>query len=243
MPNHWLSSSQTLIIGHRGASADAPENSLVAFDLALSQGADGIEFDVTLSSDAIPVIIHDDTVDRTSDGTGEVRHMTAAALGQLALGQGQTIPTLDQLFESLGTRTLYNLELKGMGLVDTGLEAAVARRIVAHGVGDHILISSFNPLMLRRIRKYLPAGVPLGFLRERRSTRFGCRFAHAAADHPLHTLVDADHMAWARANGYRVNVWTVDDPAEARRLVGLGVGGIITNKPGFLRQALEARPT
>lgn len=239
MSTHWLSSATTLIIGHRGASADAPENSLAAFDLALRQGADGIEFDVTLSADGVPVIIHDDTVDRTSDGHGEVRGMIAAELGRLNLGQGQTIPTLDELFELLGTSILYNLELKGMGAADTGLEAAVARRILAHGLQDHMLVSSFNPLMLRRIRKHLPTGIPLGFLRERRSTRFGCRFAHAQADHPLHSLVDADHMAWARANGYRVNVWTVDDPAEARRLVDLGIDGIITNRPGFLRQQLE----
>ena len=239
MPTTWLNSPHTLIIGHRGASADAPENSPAAFDLALQQGADGIEFDVTLSADGVPVIIHDDTVDRTSDGTGEVRQMTAAALKRLSLGRGQTIPTLDELFEQLGTRTLYNLELKGMGVADTGLEAAVARRIVAHGVQDHILVSSFNPFMLRRIRRLLPAGVPLGFLRERHSTRFGCRFTHAQADHPLHSLVDADHMAWATANNYRVNVWTVDDPVEARRLVGLGIHGIITNKPGYLRQHLE----
>lgn len=237
----WLTSTRPLIIGHRGASADAPENSLAAFLLAVEQGADGIEFDVQLSRDGVPMIMHDDTVDRTCDGTGRVGNMTCAELQQLHLGEGEVVPTLAGLFELLGTRTLYNVELKDMGLAETGLEERAAEVIKAHGVGGNVLISSFNPLTLRRVRRYLPPEVPLGFLRERRVTRLACRLARAAADHPLHSLVDEAQMEWARDNGYRVNVWTVDDPDEARRLVDLGVNGIITNKPGTLRQQLGER--
>jgi glycerophosphoryl diester phosphodiesterase len=227
-----------LIIGHRGASADAPENTLAAFALALEQGADGIEFDVQLSADGVPVIIHDDTVDRVCAARGRVDEMTVAELQRLDLGGGQTVPTLDELLEQFGRSTRYNLELKTMSLADRGLEAAVARCLVAHGGGAEVLVSSFSPQSLRRIRPLLPAAIPLGFLRERHLTRLGCRLVHARADHPSHELVDADAVAWARRNGYRIHVWTVDDPAEARRLAALGVDGLITNRPAYLRDHL-----
>jgi glycerophosphoryl diester phosphodiesterase len=230
--------SLPLIVGHRGASADAPENTLAAFILAIEQGADGIEFDVQLCADGVPVIVHDDTVDRVCDATGRVDELTLAELRQLDLGMGQGVPTLDELFEHFGRSILYNLELKTLSVIDQGLEAAVADRLRAHGLGAEVLVSSFSPFALRRIRPLLPPEIALGFLRERHLARLACRLAYAQADHPSHELVDSASMAWARRNGYRVNVWTVDEPAEARRLAGLGVDGLITNRPAFLRDHL-----
>jgi glycerophosphoryl diester phosphodiesterase len=227
-----------LIIGHRGASADAPENTMAAFSLAIEQGADGIEFDVQLCADGVPVIVHDDTVDRICDASGRVDQMTVAELQRLDLGMDQTVPTLDELFERFGRSILYNLELKTMSVTDRGLEAAVAERLIAHGLGAEVLVSSFSLFALRRIRPLLPPAIRLGFLRERASTRLACRLAYADADHPDHRLVDAASMAWAERNGYRVHVWTVDDPDEARRLAALGVDGLITNRPAFLRRHL-----
>jgi glycerophosphoryl diester phosphodiesterase len=95
-----------LIIGHRGASADAPENTMAAFTLAIEQGADGIEFDVQLCADGVPVIVHDDTVDRICDASGRVDEMTVAELQRLDLGMGQAVPTLDELFERFGRSVL-----------------------------------------------------------------------------------------------------------------------------------------
>ncbi|RIK22153.1 MAG: glycerophosphodiester phosphodiesterase, partial [Anaerolineae bacterium] len=107
----WLTADRPLIIGHRGASADAPENTLAAFALALEQNADGIELDVQLSADGVPVIIHDDDVDRTTDGAGRVHDLTLAELRALTIAGEHAIPTLDELFEMLGRRPLYNVEL------------------------------------------------------------------------------------------------------------------------------------
>lgn len=235
----WLSATRPLIIGHRGASAAAPENSLPACALALAEGADGIEFDVQLSADGQPVIIHDDTVDRTTDGSGRVTDLTLAELRALDLGHGTTIPTLDELFALLGRQPLYNIELKTRGVADRGLEAAVAACIRSHDLASRVLVSSFSPFALRRARRDLPANVPLGLLRDRDVTRRACRWLDVRADHPEHTLIDADAMAWAVARGYRVHTWTVDDPAEARRLADLGIHGIISNTPGLIRDALS----
>ena len=232
----WLTADRPLIIGHRGASADAPENTLAAFALALEQGADGVELDVQLCADGVPVVMHDDTVDRTCDGAGRVSDLTLAELQLLSIAGDHPIPTLDDVFALLGRRALYNVELKALGLSDGGLAAAVARVIAAHNVADRVLISSFSPFTVHAAQRAMPAGVPVALLRERRATRLAHAFLRAAADHPYYGLVDEALMAWARRRGLRVNVWTLDDPAEARRLIRLGVQGIITNRPGEMKK-------
>lgn len=234
----WLDTTQPLVIGHRGASADAPENTLASFALAVEQGADGIEFDVQLSRDGVPIVIHDGTVDRTTDGTGRVTDLTLAKIRRLTIAGEHPVPLLDEVFERLGRSTLYNIELKGLKINDGGLSAAVAAAIVRYGVAEQALISSFTPFFVRAARKHMPSGVPVAHLRERRATRIFHTFVHAEADHPLHTLVDEELMTWARRHGVRVNAWTVDDATEARRLIRLGVNGIITNRPGALRREL-----
>ena len=130
----WSSAQRPLIIGHRGASAAAPENTLAAFALAQAQGADGIELDVQLSADGWPVVMHDSKLERTTNGQGRVQQLSLAQLQELDAGQGQTIPTLDEVFETLGPNFLYNVELKTAAFRDDGLAAAVADRIQAHHV-------------------------------------------------------------------------------------------------------------
>ena len=235
----WLTTNRPLIIGHRGASADAPENTLAAFALAMEQNADGIEFDVQLCADGVPVIMHDDTVDRTCDGTGRVSDLTLAELRMMTIDNEHVVPTLDELFEMLGRRALYNVELKALGIRDGGLAAAVADRIAGHSLGDRAIVSSFSPFVVREARRNLPRSVPVAHLRESRLMQVAHTLVPAEADHPDHALVDKAMMAWAQRRGLRVNVWTVDDPAQARRLVGLGVHGLITNRPGALRAALN----
>jgi glycerophosphoryl diester phosphodiesterase len=233
----WLTACRPLIIGHRGASADAPENTLTAFDLALAQGADGVEFDVQLCADGEPVIMHDDTVDRTCNGRGRVADLTLDELRRLSIDGAHPIPTLTDVFRQFGRSTLYNVELKALGFQDDGLAAAVARCIAANGVGDRVLVSCFSPFVLRQARRVLPDSIPVGLLREHDWLRTGHVLVRAQADHPSHDLVDASLMDWARRQELRVNVWTVDDPAEAQRLARLGVQGIITNRPALIRQA------
>ncbi len=234
----WLTADRPLIIGHRGACADAPENTLAAFALALAQNADGVELDVQLSADGVPMIMHDATVDRTTDGHGRVPDLTLAELRRLTIDNAHPVPALDDLFEMLGRRTLYNVELKALGPNDGGLVAAVARCVVAHDVADRVLVSSFSPFTVRSARRQFPAAVPVALLRERRATRLFHSVLQTAADHPDYQLVDEALMAWARRKGLRVHAWTVNDVAEGRRLARLGVHGLITNTPGVMRAAL-----
>jgi glycerophosphoryl diester phosphodiesterase len=238
----WLTGPFPLIIGHRGASAGAPENTLAAFALAQEQGAQGVEFDVRLSADGNVIVMHDATVARTTNGTGRVSQMTTKQLRALDAGMGQPVPTLDDVFEAFGPSMLYNVELKVGGLLDKGLEGAVAERIEAYHLQNHVIVSSFDPLALRRARQQLSATTLTGYLwmQGRTAQRMLRRLlAPAEADHPYYPLVDEAYMAWARERDLRVHVWTVDDAQEARRLAALGVHALITNKPREIAAALH----
>ncbi len=237
-------------IAHRGASAVAPPNTLAAFEKAVELGADGIEFDVHLSADGVLVVIHDFNVDDTTDGSGRVAEMTLAQLKQLDAGSrfdpafaGERIPTLEEVLETVGSRLLLNIELKCFSLRDNGLERAVIAQVKRHGPAARVLLSSFNPFSLRRAKKIAPH-IPVGLLYAPwlplplRRAWLAPLVPHEAR-HPEHTMVDARYMAWARRRGYRVNAWTVNDPNEMRRLIDVGVDGIITNVPDVLRGVLE----
>ena len=237
--SEWLRAESTLIIGHRGASADAPENSMAAFALAAEQGADGIEIDVRLSADGWPMLMHDERVDRTTEGSGAISELTFEQCQAMDPGDGGPIPSLDQVFEMFGRSLLYNVELKSMSWGDDGLVAAVADRIESHQLEEHVLVSTFNPRLLRRCKSQMPRRIAIALLRAPGPYKYTYLIADGQADHPHCSMIDENYMDWARKRNYRVHTWTVDDPAEAQRLVALGVNGIITNRPAFLRDNLQ----
>ena len=236
----WHSAERPLVIGHRGASASAPENTLAAFGLAAEQGAHGIELDVRLTADGNVVVMHDGTVARTTDGSGAVTHLTTNDLRALDAGLGQPVPTLDDVFQAFGPSLLYNVELKDWSLHDDELEVAVADRIAAYHLENQVVVSSFNPLAVRRARRHLSSTTMTAVIWDRRPRWLWHLPAETEADHPHHSLVDAQYMTWARAHEMRVHVWTVDKPDDARRLARLGVHAIITNRPGLIAEALTA---
>lgn len=234
-----------LVLAHRGASAYAPENTLAAFNLAFELGADGIELDVSLTRDGIPVVIHDDTVDRTTNGHGAVNQFTLAELQQLDASnrmekyRGEKIPTLEEVLRAVGKRGLINIEIKSTGLKTDGVEGAVLAAIENTGA-PRVLISSFNPLALRRMFLLDPR-LPRGLLYAPRLPIFLRRawlrpLVRPTALHPHFSMVTREFVAWAHQRGYQVNTWTVDEPDVARRLIEWGVDGIITNKPDVLRK-------
>ena len=233
-----------LVFGHRGASAYAPENTLAAFRLALEQGADGIELDVILSADSVPVVIHDDTLDRTTSGHGPVSRLTLGELKRLAAGyparfgaqfSAERIPTLAEVFETCGAQTVINIELKHDRSPGRQLAGRVVELIHAHGRPGRIIVSSFQFSSLGRVKALAP-DLPVGLLYV--APVFGPRLAHClarslphAAHHPSAAGLTARGIAWYHQQGLRVNVWTVDDEAELRRLALAGVDGLITNRP------------
>lgn len=236
--SRWLSASKTLIIGHRGASKAMPENTLAAFALAVEQGADGVELDVRLSKEGHAVLIHDADLQRLCGDPRKVCDLTVSELKEIDLGDGQTVALLSELFQLLGDAVLYDIELKSFGLRDQGLVNAVAIEVEAFGLQEVALISSFNPLDVRRARHRLPREVPVALIRGPGIYRHTRWVVDVEVENPHYSLVDEVYMARAVRDGRYIFVWTVDDIAEAQRLVDLGVQGIITNDPALLRQQL-----
>lgn len=237
----------TLVIGHRGARAYAPMNTIPAFELAVEQGAHGVELDVHRSADGYPVIVHDFTVDSTSDGKGRVDSMTLAQLKALDAGSyfdakfaGTRIPTLDEVFEAVGKKLFVNVEIKSITVETDGVEQVVADCIKRHNMGERVIVSSFNPLTLARFRVIAP-DVPIGFLYARESPEgvFDVlRDTAYEAFHPHDPLITAESIAPHLAAGRVINAWTVNDPARAVALCELGVAGIITDQPDTILAAL-----
>lgn len=230
-----------LIYGHRGASFYAPMNTIPAFELAAEQGADGIELDVHLSKDGHLVIVHDFTVDKTTDGEGYVTEMTLDELKELDAGNwfdksyaGSRIPTLDEVFEAVGKKLYVNVEIKSLATMSDGVEEAVADCILRHNMQERVIVSAFNPLVLIRFRKINP-DVPLGYLTSpdaMMGTTQPMIFPEDYdARHLYYEMVDATQMDMAHELKHIINVWTVNDPAQARRLRIAGVNGIMTDKP------------
>ncbi len=241
-------SGNTLVFGHRGAKAYAPMNTLPAFELAFEQSAMGIELDVHRSKDGHPVIVHDFTVDSTSNGAGRVVDKTLAELKALDAGgwfsdefAGVQIATLDEVFEVVGQKLLINVEIKSEDIETDGVEQVVADCILRHNMDDRVLVSSFNPLAIKRFRAILP-DVMIGFLyvdgMEEDTASMMEGYKHEAR-HPYHEMIDEQYMQWAREHNYYVNTWTVNDPTRAQELKSLGVNCVITDNPDTILEALS----
>jgi glycerophosphoryl diester phosphodiesterase len=241
--NHWLTArDRPLVIGHRGASAHAPENTLLAFAMARAQGADGVELDVTLCASGEVVVIHDDTVDRTTDGKGRVRDLPLAALRRLDAGQGQRIPTLDEVIAATADADppfLLNIELKPSVVLRNKLATAVVDAVRREGCAARVLFSSFDPMIVRRLAQLAPE-VPRGILYHHampallRWVWLGPLAPHEFC-HPDIGLVTPAMVRRLKAQGKRVNTWTVNDPAQAAYAAACGVHGIIGDSPRLIR--------
>lgn len=242
--------SRPQIFAHRGARRVAPENTIPAFAAALEMGVDGIELDVHLSADGRLVVIHDFTVQPTSDGRRRVDQLTAAELALLDVGNplgaaypSVGVPTLDEVLDLVGRRCRVNVEIKSEHPDGGPAVEPVARLIHERMLFDQVIVSSFNPITLIKMR-YVDPRIALGLLYEEplpphlRRAWFTPILAPDAL-HPWHPLVDADTVQWARDRRLAVNVWTVNEVEEARRLADLGVDALITDVPDLLIAALS----
>jgi glycerophosphoryl diester phosphodiesterase len=256
--------ARPLIIGHRGAAAIAPENTLASFTRAFADGADGIEFDVRLTRDHIPVIIHDATLKRTATRTGFVAALTATELAATDVGSWfnrrcpaharaeytrATVPTLAQALELNEPHggVLY-VELK----CEPGEAHALATRVVEtvheHGSDRSCVIESFTLAAVAEVHRLAPrlrtaALFDRSLARPLPSARAILARARACGANEIalhHTLANARTIVAAQRAGFSVVVWTLDSAARARRLAELGVRAIITNDPARLRAALRA---
>lgn len=239
------------VFAHRGAKAVAPENTIPAFARALAMGVAGIELDIHCSKDGKLVVIHDESLERTTTSKGKVADFTAAELAQVDAGipfspafAGVGIPTLDEVFDLVGNRCLVNVEVKTDDPLGGDQVEGLLALIKDRALYDQVIVSSFNPVSLIKIR-FLDPKVRLGLLYYLpmplwlRNAWF-TPIMQPEAVHPYSPLIDAAHMTWARGHGCAVNTWTVNDVAEAKRLAALGVDVIMSDVPDQIMAALTA---
>lgn len=235
---NW-NSDAPLVIAHRGASLIAPENTLTAFRLAEELRADAIEFDVKLSRDRIPVVHHDMTLDRTTEGKGRVKDHTLSDIKKLDAGykfnqrfQGERIPTLEETLEEFSEKMLLNIELTNYNDPFDSLPEQVARCLDGIGTLGRILISSFNPFALRTSRRLMP-GLRVALLLAPGTPRLMQRLLRLITPHddlhPHYGMVTTALINGVHHKDGRVNVWTVNEYDQMRELLGVGIDGIITD--------------
>ena len=229
------------IIAHRGGGALAPENTLAGLRKARMLGFSAVEFDVMLAADAMPVVIHDETLERTTDGRGSVAGTPYSALARLDAGtafgpefRGERIPTFGQAGKLCIELGLWaNVEIKpAQGHErETGKVVASLARELWRGAAPLPLLSSFRPAALEAARDAAPQ-LPLGFLTDRvepgwalAMQRLGCVSLHCN-----HRHLDAELAREIRDAGYWLLAWTVDDAAQARELFSWGVDAVFTNR-------------
>ena len=228
------------IFAHRGASAYAPENTLEAFRLAMEQGADGIELDVQMTKDGELVVIHDETIDRVSNGNGAVRDYTLEELKQFSVSNhfeqypDVKIPTLREVLELVKPGTMeINIELKTGIYWYPQIEQKVLELVKEEGMEERIIYSSFNHYSVQKIRElspeaetaYLIGDVMLDVADYTRNT--GIKGLHPALFH----VKMADFLKEYKESGIALRVWTVNDKDQIRWLIDEGVDAVITNYP------------
>ena len=238
------------VFAHRGASAYAPENTLPAFALAARQGADGIELDVHLSKDGELVVIHDETLDRTTNGTGAVKDHTLAELQALCAGNGMSgfdgarIPTLREVLELVRpTGMLVNIELKTSLVWYDGIEEKTLALVEALGMQERVIYSSFNHYSIERVRQLAPQAQTAYLFADIICDVEKYAAAHGVGGlHPgLCNVRMADFLHTYLASGLAVRVWTVNEADDLRWLLAAGAD-VITNAPAralAVRAALQ----
>ncbi|MBP1357421.1 MAG: glycerophosphodiester phosphodiesterase [Sulfolobus sp.] len=235
-----------LVFAHRGASGYAPENTISAFKLAKEMGADGIETDIHMTKDKKIVLIHDETVDRTTNGKGYVKDFTLEEIKKLDAGikkgekwKGERIPTLEELLE-LFTDMYLKLEIKKGGDYYPGIEEQVVKLITLYGIEDTAQVISFNAQSLRRVKE-IKKSITTGYITFKNLRESVVTAKKIGADwiHIEYRSIDENIAKLIKREGLLLGVWTVDNPNDAQKIVErYEVNDITTNYPDMILKAL-----
>lgn len=236
-----------LIVAHAAGAGLAPENTLAGVRLALQSGADGVEVDVRATCDGTPVLLHDATLDRTTDGTGPVADLAFAQLRRLDAGakafggafRGEKVPTLAEALDLTKGKALLIAEIKV-----PGVEAAILNVIDAAAAWPWVIVSSFHREIVRKLKGLEPRLTRALVSQEPAVREDTAAFMDAAVRLGVgavalwHPCIDDSVVAEAHKRGLDVHAWTADDPEEVRHLAALGIDAIITDDPASAIAAL-----
>ena len=239
------------VYAHRGYSGKYPENTMLAFQEAAKTGCDGIELDVQLTKDGKVVVIHDEAVDRTTDGSGKVKDFTYQELARLNaanLYEGKYgfcgIPLFEDYCKwAAGQDLVTNIELKTGVYYYEGLEEKTLELVRRYGLEEKVFYSSFNHLSLLKVKELAPQAV-CGALLEHAgigNAGYYCRRFGLQAYHPGYKGLTEETVKGCRENGIQVNVWTINDMGVLEQLEEWGCDGVITNYPAVCKRWVDRR--
>ncbi len=232
-----------LLFGHRGARGLAPENTITSFSIAISYGVDGVELDVHLSKDGHVIVMHDDKVDRTTDGKGYIKDLTLNEIKSLDAGskfsqrfKGEKVPTLEEVFESFKDKILYKVEIKHSSEIYPGIEKKVVDIIKRYNLQKKVQIISFDFDSLKIVKELDPT-ISVGIIIEGRplwyidiAKKLGAEWIHA-----FYGLVySSKDIEGAHAHGIKVGVWTLNDEQSINAFCKMGVDDITSDYPNEL---------
>lgn len=236
-----------MILAHRGARKVAPENTLAAFKKAIKLGFDGVEMDIMLTKDGVPVVSHNDDLSHTTRSTGLISETLSYDLAKVDAGslfgghfRGEPIPTLDNVLALLSEHDLFiDIELKRQPHAHGGVEEIVSEMIYHHRIFDRVLVSSFSPLILRRFHKIspkIPTALIIGphpffFLK----TLLSANMLNVKAIKPVLQYTGATLVNFARKRDWKIFAWTVTTRQEYMKAVELGLDGVIADEPELLK--------
>ncbi len=235
-----------LIFAHRGASSDYPENTMLAFEKAVEMGAQGFELDVQLSQDEEVVVIHDETVNRTSNQMGFVKDFTLRQLREMDFSAGffeyenVQIPTLDEVMALAAKANLMiNVELKNTKFLYPGMIDKVLSITKSHHMEDRLIVSSFNHISLVELKEKADVETTLLYQDMLYEPWHYAKSCKADGIHPEKFTIDAHTVAMCHEHGIKVRPWTMDDENLILKLSNFGVDGIITNCPDAALQTIR----
>lgn len=244
-----LNDQKFRIIAHRGASAHAPENTIESFQLAKEMGADYIEMDLHLTKDGHLIVIHDETVDRTTDGTGNVRELTLTEIKQLDAGswfsddfKGVKVPTMEEVFNKFGHDINYCIEIKSPN-VNKGIEEKLLTMLNKYKLlgkvasKGKVIIQSFNKKSLINIHE-MNRSIPLVQLMKKNEIEkydFTKVKEYAIGIGPNYKGLNNNLIKRVREEGLLIHPYTIDDPLTINKLKKLGITGVITNDPNIIK--------
>lgn len=246
---------QPLIIAHRGGANLVPENTLAGFKNAINLGVDMIEIDVHLSKDSNIIVMHDGKIDRTTNGSGEIKDMTLSEIKKYDAGswfsekfRDERVPTLDETFNTINGKAILLIEIKDGDERYPGLEKKVVESIHKHNANEWTVVQSFNKNSILRIKKMDPSIITYYLV----SSKFDDLYLSIAEKikagekiekqfdgiAPQYSHLDSAKVEIMHRAGFKVFTWTVDDPKDMVEMININVDGIITNSPDKLKQIL-----
>jgi glycerophosphoryl diester phosphodiesterase len=245
-----------IVIAHRGGAKLAPENTLAAFENAIALGVDMIEIDVHLSKDKEIIVIHDYTLDRTTNGTGDIKDLTLDEIKQFDAGSwfsenyvNEKVPTLNETLEEINGRCKLLIEIKDGDERYPGLEKKIVQTIKAQNASQWVVIQSFNKKSILRIKEMYPELITY-YLMGMNFNEFYSKISNQISEGksierkfdgvaPHHPSLDKNKVAFLHNAGYGVFTFTVNDKSDMKKVVEIGVDGIITDSPDILENILN----